>query len=184
MSSWILNANFWSIITCLKLTSSSQLSPSFIFSWTTIANISAYFKSIVSYCCSHENETWKPYHWIMRGCTYNTCISIILKLKGHRSGSFQNYSLIYFVKVDWKVYKTFNKSATKKPPQKTCRSTVGQLSADCWPTVGRVSTNCRPTVGRQSADRRPTDFAPWIGLSTFWTTEARSKYKRCGCSVN
>ena len=114
MSSWILNANFWSIITCLKLTSSSQLSPSFIFSWTTIANISAYFKSIVSYCSSHENETWKPYHWIMRGCTYNTCISIILKLKGHLSGSFQNYSLIYFVKVDWNVYKTFKKSATKK----------------------------------------------------------------------
>ena len=87
MSFWILNANFWSIITCLKLTSSSQLSPSFIFSWTTIASISAYFKSIVSYCCSHEKETWKPYHWIMRGCTYNTCVSIILKLKGH------NYTL-------------------------------------------------------------------------------------------
>ena len=37
------------------------LSPSFIFSWTTIANISAYFQCIVSYCCSSENETWKEY---------------------------------------------------------------------------------------------------------------------------
>ena len=31
--------------------------PSFIFSWTTIANISAYFKCIVSYCRTRENET-------------------------------------------------------------------------------------------------------------------------------
>ena len=32
------------------------LFPSFLFSRTTIAYISAYFKCIVSYCCSHENE--------------------------------------------------------------------------------------------------------------------------------
>ena len=35
------------------------LSPSFIFSWTTIANISASFKCIVSYCCLWANETWR-----------------------------------------------------------------------------------------------------------------------------
>ena len=40
---------------------SGVLSPSFIFSWTTIANISAYFKCFVSYCCSRENETWRQY---------------------------------------------------------------------------------------------------------------------------
>ena len=31
----------------------------FTFSLTTIGNISASFKCIVSYCCSRENETWK-----------------------------------------------------------------------------------------------------------------------------
>ena len=37
---------------------------SFIFilsAWITIANISAYYKCIVSYCCSRENETWRQY---------------------------------------------------------------------------------------------------------------------------
>ena len=34
--------------TCSRI---SKHSPSFIFSWTTVANISAYFKWIVSYCC-------------------------------------------------------------------------------------------------------------------------------------
>ena len=29
--------------------------------WITIANISTYFKCIVCYCCSRENETWRQY---------------------------------------------------------------------------------------------------------------------------
>ena len=33
----------------------------FIFSCTTMVSIFAYFKCIVSYCCSRENETWKQY---------------------------------------------------------------------------------------------------------------------------
>ena len=135
MSSWILNANFWSIITCLKLTSSSQLSPSFIFSWTTIANISAYFKSIVSYCSSHENETWKPYHWIMRGCTYNTCISIILKLKGHLSGSFQNYSL-KFILLKWTEMFTW-RLLTRVPQKKDWKYYEVKLhfKSVCFPQI-------------------------------------------------
>ena len=36
---------------------SGILPPSLIFSCTTIAGIFAYFKYIVSYCCSRENET-------------------------------------------------------------------------------------------------------------------------------
>ena len=39
---------------------------------------------------------------------------------------------------------------------KTCRPSVGQLSADKRPTVGRLSADRRPTVGRLSADCRPT----------------------------
>ena len=40
---------------------SGFLSPSFIFSCTTIANIFAYVKCIVSYCCSPENKTLRQY---------------------------------------------------------------------------------------------------------------------------
>ena len=46
---------------------SRVLSPSFIFSYTTIASIFAYVKCIVSYYCSRENETLREYPWIMRG---------------------------------------------------------------------------------------------------------------------
>ena len=46
---------------------SRVLSPSFIFSYTTIASIFAYVKCIVSYYCSRENETLRQYPWIMRG---------------------------------------------------------------------------------------------------------------------
>ena len=57
-------------ILCLQVRAphySSVLSPSFIFSCTTIANFFSYFKCIVSYCCSRENETWRQYPWKMRG---------------------------------------------------------------------------------------------------------------------
>ena len=44
---------FLSEISCLQVRASYSgvTSPSFIFSWTTIAKISAYCKYIVSYCC-------------------------------------------------------------------------------------------------------------------------------------
>ena len=50
------------------------LSPSSIFSCTTIASIFAYFKCIVSYCCSRENETWRQYleQWEAFTCNYVT----------------------------------------------------------------------------------------------------------------
>ena len=38
------------------------LSPSFIVSWTIIANISAYFKCVVSHCCSRPGESLLPKH--------------------------------------------------------------------------------------------------------------------------
>ena len=79
------------------------LSPSSIFLCTTIASIFAYFKCIVSFCCSRENETWKhnPEQWEAFTCNDETSdkkltncspnftallISIILKLKGYIKG--------------------------------------------------------------------------------------------------
>ena len=65
----------------------------------------------------------------------------------------------------------------KKSSPKTCRPTVGQLSADswltgyrqstdrqstyissktCWPSVGRLSAHSRPTVGWQTTNSQPT----------------------------
>ena len=41
---------------------------------------------------------------------------------------------------------------------KTCRPSVGQLSADKRPTVSQLLANRRPTVGRQLTDSQPTGF--------------------------
>ena len=52
---------------------------------------------------------------------------------------------------------------------KTCRPSVGQLSADKRPTVGRLSADRRPTVGRQSADRFFGElFFTITGDSSIW----------------
>ena len=75
------NAAFWDAILdhdwqlgrvgsfkCLQVRASHYsgiLSPSFIFSWTTIANISASFKCIVSYCCL-KMKLGDNAPWIMR----------------------------------------------------------------------------------------------------------------------
>lgn len=44
----------------------------------------------------------------------------------------------------------------KKSSPKTCQSTVGRLSADCWPSVGQLSAFCWPTIGRLLVNCRPT----------------------------
>ena len=64
---------FFPEISCLLVRASyysEVFSPSFILWWTKIANISAYFKCIVSYCCSRENKTWKqcPEKWEALTC--------------------------------------------------------------------------------------------------------------------
>ena len=59
-----------------------------MFSRTTIANISAYFKCIVSYCCSPENETWKQEiseKKIANCSPYFTALQYITNLETERS---------------------------------------------------------------------------------------------------
>ena len=75
-------------ILCLQVTASHYsglLSPSFIFSCTTIPSIFAYVKCIVSYCCSRENETLRQYRWIIRIHTDTLSAGCrLLKIKFHQ----------------------------------------------------------------------------------------------------
>ena len=51
------------------------------------------------------------------------------------------------------IWNTVVGNCEEELPKKTCRPTVGQLSADSWPTGYRQVTDSLPTANQQVTDR-------------------------------